>query len=112
MKISAAEVRRRLPVGTECTVEFIGVNRKFCPPGNERTRRRIEKQTVNQMKSRFLNGPKEGNNIWLNWLGVKAEDQDGAIILSDDQQGEFLKIETENCTATTTCEPICEAHIA
>jgi len=93
MKISAAEVRRRLPVGTECIVEFIGINRKHCAPGNERTRRRIIGQTASQMVSLFLEGPKVDHRIYLQWYRITAEEKDGAIILSDGYQGEFLKIE-------------------
>jgi hypothetical protein len=49
------------------------------------TRRRVVKQTA-QMVSEYLTGPKQGNNIYLTWQGVTAEqDTDGSIVLTNSQ---------------------------
>jgi len=93
MKISVAEVRRRLPEGKECVIEFVGTNAQHCNPETKCTRRQIRKQTASQMASAFLEGPKKGSLIWLQWKGITADERDGAIFLTDGfHKEEFLKI--------------------
>lgn len=96
MKISIAEIRRRLKPGTPYIAEFIGaVNTRLCDPGMERTKRIVVTNTTTEMKSRFLDGPKEGQDIYLRWVGVSADSRDGYIYLSQSDgktAGEFLRI--------------------
>ena len=103
MKLSIAEVKRRLPVGTEYTGEFIGtmnvrvignlgVTNLHKSEQERITRRRIVKQT-SEMVSEFLDGPKAGQQIYLTWKGVSAqEDTDGSIVLMMDNVEPFLRI--------------------
>lgn len=94
MKIAIAEVKRRLAEGIEYTGEFIGINAKMCKPGMQVTRRVVRKNKT-QMVSVFLDGPKVGEPIYLNWKNVTADERDGSIFLSmteTEQPEEFLKI--------------------
>jgi hypothetical protein len=103
MKIAIAEVKRRLPVGTEFTAEFLReplVVRGNCgdtvmAPVQMITRRRVVKQT-SQMVSVYLDGPKAGKEIYCDWAGVSArEDTDGSIILTNTKVSpaeDFLRI--------------------
>lgn len=95
MKITIAQLKRRLPVGTKYTAEFIGVNRRFCKPGMEVTRRIVSKQT-SEMVSILLDGPLHGRNIYMKWAGTTADEREGSIYVSGmDEFGtpdEFLKI--------------------
>ena len=102
MKISIAEVKRRLKIGTEFTAEFIGQNAIHCKTGMQITKRRVLKNN-SQLESILLDGPNKGKTIHLNWTNVTAQEKDGSIILSmNEKQGsecvpqqpldEFLKI--------------------
>jgi hypothetical protein len=75
--MTITEVRRRLPVGTEFTGEFLNPLR----PDNPHiiARRKIVKQTASQMVSVFLEGAKLGEKIYLDWKGTKAREEDGKI---------------------------------
>jgi hypothetical protein len=90
MKISIADVKKRLGVGVEFVGEFVGDNAKFCRPGMEKTRRRVVTNNT-QLVSEFLDGPKVGQVIYCKWAGVTADERDGGIFLTSDGE-EFLKI--------------------
>lgn len=93
--VSVAEVRRRLPVGTEFTGEFIGINAKNCRPGMQVTRRRVVKNSSHELESVMLNGPQKDGLIHLNWKHVAAGERDGNIILTMTETKppeKFLKI--------------------
>jgi hypothetical protein len=105
MKLSIAQVKCRLTVGTEYTGEFIGpLNTRVVsnvgpvlltrPEAERITRRKVVKQTKD-MASEFLTGPKQGQTIYLNWAGVTAREENGSIILTqnfNDKSEDFLKI--------------------
>jgi len=91
MKLSKAEVRRRLSPGTQFTGEFIGQNAKFCAPGMEVCRREVQTNSTHQLISKLLDGPKVGESIYLQWSNVVAREENSAIILSDEGD-DFLKI--------------------
>jgi hypothetical protein len=94
MKIAIAEVKLRLAEGVEYTGEFVGVNARMCKPGMQVTRRVIVKNK-SEMVSRFIDGPKAGEVIYLNWKNVTADERDGSIFLSMTETAtpeEFLKI--------------------
>lgn len=100
MKLSIAEVKRRLAVGTEFTAEYLGgplVVRGNCgdttfqvPPPSKR---RVIKQT-SQMVSIHLEGPKAGQSVYCDWAGVAArEDTDGSIVLTmKSPEKDFVRI--------------------
>ena len=94
--MTIAEVRRRLPVGTEFTAEFINpVGRAKFGEGQHTSRRRVTKQSAREMVSLFLDGPKEGKEIFLGWKNTKAREEDGSIIFTMTDTGspqDFLKI--------------------
>lgn len=91
--MTIAELKRRLAPGVEFTVEFIGVNRRYCRPGSELTRRRVE-TNKSQLVSRFLDGPRAGELIYLPWAGITAVEREGSVYLSGpDTGGEFLRIQ-------------------
>lgn len=94
MKISIAEVKRRLDECVKYTGEFIGTNAKRCPPDMQVTNRIVLKNK-SQLVSMFLDGPKQGEVIYLNWKYVRAEERNGSIFLSmteTEPEEEFLKI--------------------
>lgn len=92
MKITIAEAMRRLPVGTEFTGEFLNPLPTM-DPARLVTRRKVKRQTPARMVSTFLDGPRAGNEIELNWRGVTADERDGAIYLTMNETGrEFLRI--------------------
>lgn len=92
MKLSIAEVKRRLSVGTEFTAEFLrgplvvrGNTGDTVMPVPAPSRRRVTKQT-SQMVSVYLDGPKVGKSIYCDWAGVTArEDTDGSIVLTNNK---------------------------
>jgi len=96
-RISLAEVRRMLPVGTRFTAEFIGFNARVCKPENRVTKRTVVKQTANQMVS----VKQDGEHVWHQWSHSIAEQyNDGSIVLSmTEDEGKppdpFLKIAVE-----------------
>ena len=91
MKLSIAEVKRRLPVNKEFTGEFIGRNRGIA--GYTVAKRRVVRQG-GTMCCILLDGPKAGQKIYLDWRGVQALERDGSIILIQTarEDEEFLKI--------------------
>jgi len=108
MKITIAEVKRRLKIGTEFTGEFVGSNAKVCKPGMQITQRRVTKNNK-ELESLLLDGPNSGQKIYLNWTNVVADERDGSIFLAlNEEQAlecvpqrnpEFLKI-----TLTPACD--------
>jgi hypothetical protein len=94
MKLSIAEVKRRLAPGVEFTGEFVGTNAARCKPGMQVTRRKVV-SNKSQLVSQFIDGPKAGETIYLNWTGVTADERDGSIYLTMTEVSppeEFLKI--------------------
>ena len=91
MKLSIAEVRRRLPVSSTFTGEFIGNNGKICKPENKVLRRQVISQRPQEMESKLKEGPDEGKSTYLAWPGVIARLEDEAIILTCTGE-DFLKI--------------------
>lgn len=98
-KLSLTKLRAALRPGTEFIAEFIGVNRKLCMPGNEKTRRRVLTNTANEMKSWLLDGPRQNEPIYLNWRFCSADQRDdGSIVLTNAESKppeEFLLITFE-----------------
>lgn len=95
MKI--AEVKRRLSPNVEFTVEFIGSNSNRCVPNMRKTRRRIV-SNKSQMVSVILEGSEAGEQAYLTWKNVSAEERDGSIFLTKtdaEPPEEFLKITIE-----------------
>jgi len=96
MKLSIAEVKRRLSVGVEFTGEFVGTNAGRCQPGMQTTRRRVVKNT-STLVSVLLDGPKKDELIYLDWKNVTADERDGSVFLTMadvNPPEEFLKITT------------------
>lgn len=91
MRLSIAEVRRRLPVGKFFTGEFIGRNGQLCKPENKILRRQVEAQKSNEMECRLKDGPDEGRVTYLEWIGVLAREDENAIILTCTGE-DFFKI--------------------
>jgi len=95
MKISIAEVKRRLAAGVLCVVEFVGrVNGKHGLSGQRITRRRIV-SNGSEMVSLVLDGPNMGQIGHLKWRGVTADEREGIIYLTMttvSPPDEFLKI--------------------
>jgi hypothetical protein len=95
MKISIADVKRRLPVGTKFAAEFIGRNAVHCRPGMQFTSRQVKRQTSQYMESEFLDGPTVGETIDLIWKGKEAKQVGEAIVFTNTSVNppeEFLKI--------------------
>lgn len=88
--ISIAEVKRRLPVGAQYTGENLVALR---PENRGPFTRRVLSQAT-EMVSVYLDGPKEGQKIYLgSWRGVEAREENGAIVLRDFLGGlDFLRI--------------------
>lgn len=91
MKMTIAELKRRLPVGAEFTAQFLrgpitirgNLGDTVLPADNTPRRRRVVKQT-SQMVSVHLDGPKAGQEAYLTWKGTTArQDTDGSIILTN-----------------------------
>lgn len=72
MKLSIAELRRRLPVGATFTSTFIGKNSSIARPTMLQTKRRVLKQSARDMVSVITQGEHTGENIWVNWKFVSA----------------------------------------
>lgn len=115
MKLSIAALKRMLPVGMHFTAEFYGiVNRAVALKSGLITRRCVTKQT-SDMVSVYLDGPRTGLSIWLNWRGVSAkQEEDGSITLfqkvTDHQTEPFLKISNiSNITVLESGLP--EGHV-
>jgi hypothetical protein len=89
MKLTIAEVKRRLPVGKKFIAEWCGKMNKDKP--DARTTRVVSKQGA-VMVSEFLSGSNQGKTIDLNWRGVSAREENGNIVLSLGEE-DFLKIE-------------------
>lgn len=80
--ITNAEVRRRLPVGTEYIGELLGPGVK--PEMKAPMRRKIVKISPSDMGSELLEGPSQGKTIFLgSWKEVKAREENDSIILSN-----------------------------
>lgn len=92
MKLSIAEVKRRLPVGTEYVGEYVGGNARNVKLGGRIARRRVTKQTSYEMTSEVLTGPNSGSIPHLTWQGQKAREDDGAIIILDHQGDQYFRI--------------------
>jgi hypothetical protein len=96
MKISCAEMRRLLPVGTTFQAEFIGDNRRFARPNRINTSRRVTTQTAHQMESLLF--PSDGSDpqgivIYLTWKGLEIENSGKEYLFTNKEDGElFLKI--------------------
>lgn len=106
-KLSIAEVKRRLAPGVEFVGEFVGVNAHRCPPGLQKTRRRVVKN-ASQLVSEFLDGPKVGELIYLRWVHTSAEERDGAIFLTMTEvrpPEKFLKITLGDPPASAAQSP-------
>lgn len=93
MDISIAEVKRRLPVGAR----YKGENLAALRPENRGPFTRRVLTQASDMVSVYLDGPKEGQKIYLGkWRGVEAREEDDAIILtsvhSKDGAFDFLRI--------------------
>lgn len=88
--LSIAEVKRRLPVGAQYKGENLAALR---PELRGPFTRRVLSQ-ASDMVSVYLDGPKEGEKIYLgSWRGVQAREEEGAIILhSKDGAFDFLRI--------------------
>lgn len=106
MKLTIAEVKRRLPAGAKFTGEFCGrLNTRvisntgatsLVKPENERRTQRIVRKQSSEMVSEFLSGPRIGQLIYCAWKGVSAREEAGDIILSQEIQGrseDFLRIQ-------------------
>lgn len=91
MKMSIAEVKRRLSPGTFFTGEFIGRNGLICKPENKILRRQVIAQKSQEMESKLKEGPDEGKSTYLSWPGVIARLDGDAIILTCTGE-DFLKI--------------------
>lgn len=85
------KLRQLLAVGVEYTAtNTLALRKEMLTP----FRRRVVKQTPKGMVSVFLEGPKIGQTIHLDWTGVRAvKHGDGKIDLSDDGRV-FLQIES------------------
>lgn len=103
MKISIAEVRRRLPVGATFTATFLrdltvrpNVGPPVVMPNRGPSSREVVSQNAHEMVSRYTSGPRSGQNISCKWTGVTARVEDGVtIILSQkfgDEREDFLAI--------------------
>jgi len=89
-RITIAELRRRLPEGSEYDGEFLLT--KFIRGGeSDRQRRVVKKNTTSHMVSTFLTGPKIGKNIYLDWRGCTAVESCGVIMIRSGES-DFLKI--------------------
>ena len=91
-KLSIAEVKRQLPVGTEFTAEYCGPCVRFAT--ELVTRRRVVKQT-GTMTTRILTGSKAGHLVYCEWHGVVAREECGSIVLTNTQvqpAEDFLRI--------------------
>lgn len=75
-RISISALRKRLPVGSTFTAEFI--------PTGEKTKRKVVGQTTHEMVSEILDGEKAGRWSYCSWTNVIANQENGVITLSDD----------------------------
>ncbi len=89
-KISVAELRRKLPVGQHFMVTFVGKNARFAPPHRLHTERKVLKNSSYEMESLII---QEDKPIHLTWKGLSCHQIGDSYILSDEHQGDFLKIE-------------------
>lgn len=98
-KLSIAEVKRKLPVGTEYTAEFIGkINTRNV---SQRILRRRVLKHGNEMVSLLLDGPHQGEEIALSWKDTTAEEDDlGIIFLTRINAETYLKIWLPTSPAT------------
>lgn len=87
--ISITEVRRRLQVGVIADFTYIGDVRVRCTPT---TRRRIEHQSESHMLSKPIFRVDGDRTIRCDWAGERARIEYDCIIISNDDQGDFLKI--------------------
>ena len=98
MKISCAEIRRLLTIGTIFQAEFVGDNRRVARPNRISTLRRVTKQTAHEMESLLF--PSDGSDpqgiaIYLTWKGLEIESNGKDYLLTDKGNGDkepFLKI--------------------
>jgi hypothetical protein len=96
MKVSCAEMRRLLTVGTTFQAEFIGDNRRFARPNRINTSRRVTTQTAYEMESLLF--PSDGSDpqgivIHLTWKGLKIENNGKEYLFTGNEDKEpFLKI--------------------
>lgn len=72
MKLSIAELRRRLPVGATFTATFIGKNSSIARPTMRQTKRRVHTQSSYHMTSVITEGQHADEVIWLTWKFVSA----------------------------------------
>jgi hypothetical protein len=79
--LSLAEARRRLAPGREFTCEFIGSNARHCKPELRVTRRRVLKQSAQEMCSEVLDGPFAGTPIYLTWRGTAVEEHPDQLLV-------------------------------
>ena len=98
MKISCAEMRRLLAVGTTFQAEFVGDNRRFARPNRINTSRRVTKQTAYEMESLLF--PSDGSDpqgiiIYLTWRGLEIENNGKDYLFTNKENKDtepFLKI--------------------
>jgi hypothetical protein len=89
MKITIAEVKRRLPVGTEYIGTYVG-KFAYLTKGYTTCKRKVVRNT-NTLESVFLDGSRAEERVFLPWRSVTATENHDGITLSDDN-GEFLRI--------------------
>jgi len=92
MKLTLKELRLKLKVGVLFTAEIIGPRLKSFHPLLHTTSRKVI-NNKKELVSEYLSGPKMGSLVYLNLIGVKAEERDSSIYLKHDEDVyEFLKI--------------------
>jgi len=100
-KIAVAALRRLLSEG----VEFFGTLPNAPDPAMRTCRRRVVSNSSHQLVSELLEGPKAGNNIYLDWKGVSVVISDGRYALRQkyrDKIETFLVVELVEATSSTT----------
>ncbi len=103
MKITIAELRRRLPVGATFKASFLrgpikvvgNTGNTLLPVDNNEYSRVVVKQTASEMVSKYTEGPREGREVTCTWRAVVAREEEGRIILTHTDQSrneDFLAI--------------------
>lgn len=104
MKLSIAELRRRLPAGTRFTARFLrgdivirgNTGTTTLEVDKETQTREVVKQTASEMVSVYLTGPRKGREVTCTWRGVSAREDESGITLTQGETGEdFLLIRIE-----------------
>ncbi len=95
MKLTIAELRRQMPVGTQFKAAFLPRKNSVTPADTNEYFRIVVKQTPTKMVSKYLEGPREGQEVTCTWRYVVAREENGKIILTHTDQGrsdDFLAI--------------------